>query len=104
MGARVKVLNVFKTLHRARMAVFKDDERALTAARSKINEEFQKNKQESSKENIDKMIKMGSDVEKVLRRGVLQMEHVGNNKLLIRPRKDLLLENVPYCDQPRKTS
>ncbi|XP_077585741.1 complex III assembly factor LYRM7 [Stigmatopora nigra] len=104
MGTRVKVLNVFKSLHRARMTVFKDDERALTAARSKINEEFKKNKQETSKENIDKMIKMGSDVEKVLLRGVLQMEHVGDNKLLIRPRKDLLLENVPYCDQPRKTS
>ncbi|XP_057704472.1 complex III assembly factor LYRM7 isoform X2 [Corythoichthys intestinalis] len=86
------------------MAVFKDDERALTAARSKINEEFRKNKQESSEENIIEMIKMGSDVEAVLRTGVLQMEHVGDKKLLLRPREDLLLENVPFCDQPRKKS
>ncbi|XP_061646069.1 complex III assembly factor LYRM7 isoform X3 [Phyllopteryx taeniolatus] len=63
------------------MAVFKDDERALAAAKSKINEEFRKNKHESSEENIEKMIKMGSDVETVLREGVVQMEHVGNKRL-----------------------
>ncbi|XP_077351116.1 complex III assembly factor LYRM7 [Festucalex cinctus] len=104
MGTRVKVLRVFKSLHRTRLAVFKDDERALAAAKLKINEEFRKNKNESSEENIEKMIKMGSDVETVLRECVLQVEHVGDSRLLLRPRKDLLLENVPYCDQPRKTS
>ncbi|KAF7662503.1 hypothetical protein LDENG_00234830 [Lucifuga dentata] len=104
MGTRLKVLGVFKALHRTRMAVFKDDDRALTAARLKINEEFQKNKNETSEENINKMIKMGSDVEAVLRECVLQMEHVGEKKLLLRPRESLLLENVPYCDQPRKKS
>uniref|UniRef100_A0A3P9DPN5 LYR motif containing 7 n=1 Tax=Maylandia zebra TaxID=106582 RepID=A0A3P9DPN5_9CICH len=48
-----EVLGVFKTLHRTRMAVFKDDDRALT---------------------------------------------------VLRPRNDLLLENVPYCDKPREKS
>nr|XP_057914774.1 complex III assembly factor LYRM7 [Doryrhamphus excisus] len=104
MGTRVKVLSVFKSLHRTRMAVFKDDERALTAAKLKINEEFRKNKNELSEENIKKMIKMGSDVETVLRESVLQVEHLGDQKLLLRPRESLLLENVPYCDQPRKKS
>ncbi|XP_058507540.1 complex III assembly factor LYRM7 [Solea solea] len=102
MGTRVKVLNVFKALHRTRLDVFRDDNRALTAARLKINEEFKKNKNEASEENINKMIKIGSDVEAVLRQTVVQMEHVGENKLLLRPRESLLLENVPYCDQPRK--
>lgn len=95
---------MFKTLHRTRMAVFKDDNRALTAARLKINEEFRKNKNEASEENIKKMIQMGSSVEAVLRETVLQMEHVGEKELLLRPRESLLLENVPYCDQPRKKS
>ncbi|XP_047460008.1 complex III assembly factor LYRM7 [Mugil cephalus] len=102
MGSRLKVLEVFKRLHRTRMTVFKDDNRALTAARLKINEEFRKNKHETSEENIQQMIKMGSDVETILRQNVLQLEHVGENKLLLRPRESLLLENVPYCDQPRK--
>ncbi|XP_075906934.1 complex III assembly factor LYRM7 [Nelusetta ayraudi] len=104
MGSRLKVLSVFKNLHRTRMAVFKDDDNALCAARLKINQEFRKNKDETSEENIQKMIKMGSDVEIVLRQSVLQMEHIEENTLLLRPREDLLLENVPYCDQPRKKS
>ncbi|XP_044069318.1 complex III assembly factor LYRM7 [Siniperca chuatsi] len=104
MGTRLKVLSAFKALHRTRMAVFKDDDAALTAARLKINEEFRKNKNETEEENIKKMIKMGSDVEVVLRETVIQMEHKGNNTLLLRPRESLLLENVPYCDQPRKES
>ncbi|XP_028983270.1 complex III assembly factor LYRM7 [Betta splendens] len=104
METRLKVLRVFKTLHRTRMAVFKEDNRALTAARLKINEEFRKNIKETSEENIKQMIKMGSDVEAVLRETVLQVEHKGDNTLLLRPRESLLLENVPYCDQPRKKS
>uniref|UniRef100_A0A3Q3W245 Complex III assembly factor LYRM7 n=1 Tax=Mola mola TaxID=94237 RepID=A0A3Q3W245_MOLML len=104
MDSRLKVLSVFKTLHRTRQAVFKGDDRGLKAARLKINEEFRNNKNETSEENIKKMIKMGSDVEIVLRESVIQMEHVGENRLLLRPRENLLLENVPYCDQPRKKS
>uniref|UniRef100_A0A8C6NII3 LYR motif containing 7 n=3 Tax=Nothobranchius TaxID=28779 RepID=A0A8C6NII3_NOTFU len=104
MGTRLKVLRVFKKLHRTRMDVFKEDETALGAARLKINDEFKKNKNEVSEENIQKMIKMGSDVETVLRESVVQMEHVGENTLLLRPREGLLRENVPYCDEPRKKS
>ncbi|CAG6016630.1 unnamed protein product [Menidia menidia] len=100
----MQALSVFKSLHRTRMAVFRDDDRALTAARFKINEEFRKNKNETSEENIQKMIKMGTDVEAVLRQAVLQVEHVGEEKLLLRPRESLMLENVPYCDEPRKKS
>ncbi|XP_010779735.1 complex III assembly factor LYRM7 [Gymnodraco acuticeps] len=102
MGTRLKILSTFKSLHRTRMAVFKDDDKALTAARLKINDEFRKNKEETSEENIKKMMKMGSSVEAILREGVLQVEHVGDKKLLLRPRESLLLENVPYSDEPRK--
>uniref|UniRef100_A0A3Q2CZB1 LYR motif containing 7 n=1 Tax=Cyprinodon variegatus TaxID=28743 RepID=A0A3Q2CZB1_CYPVA len=53
------VLSVFKKLHRTRVDVFKDDTRALTAARFKINEEFKKNKNETSEENIEKNSSIG---------------------------------------------
>ncbi|XP_030625391.1 complex III assembly factor LYRM7 [Chanos chanos] len=104
MESRLKVLRVFKALHRTRMEVFKDDHRALTAARLKINEEFRKNKHETSEENIKKMIKIGSDVEAILRTSVVQGEHIGDNRIMLRPRESLLLENVPYCDTPRNKS
>ncbi|XP_047660424.1 complex III assembly factor LYRM7 isoform X3 [Tachysurus fulvidraco] len=84
------------------MIVFKDDDRALTAARLKINEEFKKNKNDTSEENIQQMIKMSKAVETILRENVLQAEHVGQNKLVLRPRESLLSENVPYSDTPRK--
>ncbi|KAK2823599.1 hypothetical protein Q7C36_020199 [Tachysurus vachellii] len=93
MGTRLKVLRTFKALHRTRMIVFKDDERALAAARLKINEEFKKNKNDTSEENIQQMIKMSNAVETILRENVLQAEHVGQNKLVLRPRESLLSEN-----------
>ncbi|KAF4081865.1 hypothetical protein AMELA_G00145290 [Ameiurus melas] len=94
MGTRLKVLRTFKALHRTRMTVFKDDDRALTAARLKINEEFKKNKNETSKENIQQMIKMSRSVETILRENIIQAEHVGENKLVLRPRESLFLENA----------
>ncbi|XP_036385973.1 complex III assembly factor LYRM7 [Megalops cyprinoides] len=103
MESRLKVLRIFKALHRTRLDVFKDDLRALTAARQKINEEFRKNKEETSEEKINEMIKMASDVEVILRKTVIQGVHV-EDKILLRPRENLLLENVPYCDTPRKKS
>ncbi|XP_073769532.1 complex III assembly factor LYRM7 isoform X1 [Danio rerio] len=102
MGTRLKVLRVFKDLHRTRRDVFRDDNRALTAARVKINEEFKRNKNETSDDNIKEMLKMARAVETILRESVIQAEHVDENKIVLRPRKSLLLENVPYCDAPSK--
>ncbi|XP_075397616.1 complex III assembly factor LYRM7 isoform X6 [Tenrec ecaudatus] len=52
MGRAAKVLQLFKTLHRTRQQVFKNDVRAL-AARKKINEEFKNNKSETSPKKIE---------------------------------------------------
>ncbi|XP_066244174.1 complex III assembly factor LYRM7 isoform X1 [Saccopteryx leptura] len=124
MGQAAKVLQLFKTLHRTRQQVFKNDTRALEAARIKINEEFKSNKSEASPKKIEELIKIGSDVELLLRTSVIQGIHTDHNTLncelseaeevffeakltcntiLISelvPRKDLLIENVPYCDAP----
>uniref|UniRef100_A0A673JMQ5 LYR motif containing 7 n=1 Tax=Sinocyclocheilus rhinocerous TaxID=307959 RepID=A0A673JMQ5_9TELE len=51
----------------------------------KINEEFQKNKNETSEENIKEMLKVGRAVETILRENVMQGEHVEQNKILLRP-------------------
>lgn len=47
-----QVLKSFKMLHRARKEIFEGDERALTLARHKINEEYRKNKGTDSEEEI----------------------------------------------------
>ncbi|XP_011714996.2 complex III assembly factor LYRM7 isoform X3 [Macaca nemestrina] len=94
------VLQLFKTLHRTRQQVFKNDVRALEAARIKINEEFKNNKSETSAKKIEELMKIGSDVELLLRTSVIQGIHTDHNTLKLVPRKDLLVENVPYCDAP----
>ncbi|GAB5566672.1 complex III assembly factor LYRM7 [Prionailurus iriomotensis] len=123
MGQAAKVLQLFKTLHRTRQQVFKNDTRALEAARIKINEEFKSNKSETSHKKIEEgqngspwrrlnfcynpnnaesssLIKIGSDVELLLRTSVVQGIHTDHNTLKLVPRKELLIENVPYCDAP----
>ncbi|XP_063086626.1 complex III assembly factor LYRM7 isoform X3 [Cavia porcellus] len=99
MGQAAKVLQLFKTLHRTRQQVFKNDARALEA-RIKINEEFKSHKSEASPKKIEELMKIGSDVELLLRTSVIQGIHTDHNTLQLVPRKDLLVENVPYCDVP----
>ncbi|XP_037657908.1 complex III assembly factor LYRM7 isoform X4 [Choloepus didactylus] len=99
MSQAAKVLQLFKTLHRTRQQVFKNDTRALEA-RIKINEEFKNNKSETSPKKIEELMKIGSDVELFLRTSVIQGVHTDHNTLKLVPRKDLLIENMPYCDAP----
>ncbi|XP_066473289.1 complex III assembly factor LYRM7 [Tiliqua scincoides] len=100
----LEVLKLFKSLHRTSRQVFKNDSKALEAARLKINEEFKNNKDEASSERIAELIKLGSDVEVILRTSVLQGVHTDANKLLLIPRKELMLDNVPFCDIPTQKS
>ncbi|XP_075049047.1 complex III assembly factor LYRM7 [Mixophyes fleayi] len=102
MTSRMKVLQLFKTLHRTRQHVFQNDSRALEAARKKINEEFQKNKSESSSVKISELLKIGEDVEILLRTTVIQGVHTDSNRIILQPRHEVLLDNVPYCDSPEK--
>ncbi|XP_074426724.1 complex III assembly factor LYRM7 isoform X2 [Larus michahellis] len=75
------VLKLFKLLHRTRQEVFKNDTRALEAARQKINEEFKNNQDETSEEKINELLKMASDVEVILRTSVIQAVHTDSDKI-----------------------
>uniref|UniRef100_A0A2K5QLJ4 Complex III assembly factor LYRM7 n=1 Tax=Cebus imitator TaxID=2715852 RepID=A0A2K5QLJ4_CEBIM len=59
MNQAVKVLQLFKALHRTRQQVFRNDARALEAARIKINEEFKNNKSETSPKKIEENWSLG---------------------------------------------
>uniref|UniRef100_A0A8D0E2J0 Complex III assembly factor LYRM7 n=1 Tax=Salvator merianae TaxID=96440 RepID=A0A8D0E2J0_SALMN len=99
-----EVLKLFKSLHRTRQHVFKDDTKALEAARLKINEEFKNNKEETSSEKITELMKIASDVEIILRTSVIQGVHTDSGKILIIPRKEVLQDTVPFCDTPKQKS
>ncbi|XP_008638385.2 PREDICTED: complex III assembly factor LYRM7, partial [Corvus brachyrhynchos] len=97
-----KVLKLFKLLHRTRQEVFKNDTKALEAARQKINEEFRNNRDEKSEEKINELLKIASDVEVILRTSVIQAVHTDSDKIVLIPRKDVLQDNTPYLDKPTK--
>ncbi|KAM5192595.1 complex III assembly factor LYRM7 [Mantella aurantiaca] len=98
----MKALRIFKALHRTRQQVFQHDTRALEAARQKINAEFRKNKNETSPEKLSELMKIGQDVEILLRTTVIQGVHTDSDRIVLRPRHEVLLDNVPYCDGPEK--
>ncbi|XP_067839353.1 complex III assembly factor LYRM7 [Heptranchias perlo] len=102
MDTRGKVLQLFKALHRTRKQVFRDDNQALEAARQKINSEFRNNLTVSSPEQITELLKLGSDVEVILRKTVIQGVHTNHNTIFLRPRKEVLLDNIPFNDNPTK--
>ncbi|KAG8597992.1 hypothetical protein GDO81_002451 [Engystomops pustulosus] len=74
----------------------------ILAARQKINEEFQKNKNESAPEKISELLKIGQDVELLLRTTVIQGVHTDSHRIVLQPREEVLLDNMPYCDNPKK--
>lgn len=68
----MQVLEIFKKLHRTRQNVFHGDEKALFAARLKINEEFKKNMDCSDIAKVEEMLKFAESVENELRCTVVQ--------------------------------
>ncbi|KAM3967256.1 complex III assembly factor LYRM7 [Aphomia sociella] len=97
---RQLVLQSFKKIHRTRIKVFNGDERALLAARLKINEEYRKNKHVDDENSIKAMIKFGEDVERELRTQIIQAREIKPGVFEARITEDTLkLDNIPYDDK-----
>ncbi|CAG9134113.1 hypothetical protein JYU34_006962 [Plutella xylostella] len=93
------VLQNFKKIHRTRLRVFDGDEKALLAARLKINDEFRKNQNVRDEEAIKAMLKFGDDVERELRTQVIQAREVKPGVFEAKISQETLkMENTPYND------
>ncbi|XP_023703384.1 complex III assembly factor LYRM7 [Cryptotermes secundus] len=96
---RRQVLECFKRLHRTREMVFRDDSFALQAARSRINEEYKKNKHITNAEAIHEMIKLSKAVEEELKTSVVQACEVEHGKYELRILPDTKkIDNIPFQD------
>ncbi|CAH2244168.1 jg23474 [Pararge aegeria aegeria] len=96
---RRAVLQNFKKLHRTRMCVFDGDERALNAARIKINSEFNKNKNVKDVNAIKAMIQFAEEVERELRTQVIQAREVKPGVFEAKITDETVkLDNIPYND------
>ena len=80
-----QVFAAYKSLHRARQSVFKNDNVALEAAKYKIREEFRKNAGEKDPVKIAELAKIAEETAVILRKTVVQavMNENGNYKLNI---------------------
>ena len=67
-----QVFAAYRSLHRARQQVFKNDPVALEAGKYKIREEFRKNAKEQNIENIQKFAKTAEATTVLLRKTVVQ--------------------------------
>ncbi|KAH8243469.1 hypothetical protein KR032_007618 [Drosophila birchii] len=104
----LQVLSAFKKLHRTRQYVFDGDVQALTAGRTKINESFLQNRNETNEDEIQKMIKLAQDVDYELRTNVIQAKEKeeGVYELRITP-ETTRLDNVVFnpdaiIEKPRR--
>ncbi|KAL5012807.1 hypothetical protein ScPMuIL_011358 [Solemya velum] len=97
MSARSRILSCFKKLHQTRKTIFAEDERALIAARQKINSEFRKNSEVTDAEKIEELIKLGEDSEEILRISVVQGRKTDRGTIEVRVTKDTMMEdNFPF--------
>lgn len=96
---RLKVLQSFKQLHKARKSVFKDDTYALKESREKINEEYKKHKGLSDTVAIEDLVNKALEVEKVLKTCVIQAREVepGRWRAVI-TEETAKLDNMPFKD------
>ena len=100
---RIKVLSAFKELHRARLQAFQGDARALFAARKEINNNFLKNKHITDESKIEELVVVATDAANILRKHVLQLEQIEENRYRANLTKDTyLIENTIFQDTPEE--
>ena len=91
----LQVLSCYRSLHRTRLKVFKDDTLALEAGRQRIRNEFLKHKSETDPSKITELISMAESAEKFLRCNVVQGVETDRRTFSLRITEDTeLLDNA----------
>ena len=94
-----KILGLYKKLHRTTQKVFKSDPYALGQAYNKVRHEFEKHKHVTNKTTIEELVKLGESADEVLRKKVIQLEEIGENRYKVNVNEDTEFgENTLYRD------
>ncbi|CAG9767921.1 unnamed protein product [Ceutorhynchus assimilis] len=97
---RQEVLQTFKSLHQTRKTVFKNDNRALAEGRTKINQEFKKQKHVENEAAIQELLNYARAVEHELKTCVIQAQEVAPGKYQAEITKDTIkLDNVAFKEE-----
>ena len=88
-----QVLSCYRSLHRTRLKVFRDDSFALEAGKQRIRTEFLKHKNETDPAKIAELIQMAEGAEKVLRCNIVQGIQTDNGTFRLRITEDTEVQN-----------
>lgn len=87
------MLSCYRSLHRTRLKVFKDDILALEAGKERIRNEFLKHKSETDPSKIVELISMAESAEKFLRHNVVQGVQTDRRTFRLRITEDTQLQD-----------
>jgi len=90
---RSKVLSCYRSLHRTRLKVFKEDKHALEAGKQRIRNEFAKHKNETDPSKIAELIATAESAEKFLRCNIVQGVQTDRGTYRLRITEDTELQN-----------
>ncbi|KAJ8667168.1 hypothetical protein QAD02_008830 [Eretmocerus hayati] len=94
---RSEALRIYKKLHRTRLKTFGGDENALQITRTRLNDEFRKNKDLKDESVIREMIKIATEVEHQVRTTVVQCVEKSPGRYEAKITADTeKLDNIPY--------
>ena len=88
-----QVLSCYRSLHRTRLKVFRDDSFALEVGKQNVRTEFLKHKIETDQAKIAELIQMVEGAEKVPRCNIVQGIQTDNGTFRLRITKDTELQN-----------
>lgn len=87
------MLSCYRSLHRTRLKVFKDDTLALEAGKERIRNEFLKHKNETDPSKISELISMAESADKFLRHNVVQGIQTDRSTFRLRITEDTELQD-----------
>ncbi|RMX48262.1 hypothetical protein pdam_00005436 [Pocillopora damicornis] len=93
LNRRAQVLSRYRSLHRTRLKVFRDDSFALEVGKQNIRTEFLKHKIDTDQAKIAELIQMVEGAEKVPRCNIVQGIQTDNGTFRLRITKDTELQN-----------
>jgi len=94
-----EALILYKNLHRTVQRVFRGDIPAMLAARDKVCEEFNKNRNVKSEASISEFLNQGRQVQEILEKSVVQIKKTEEDKFQMNIRDEThMFENNPFRD------
>jgi len=94
-----EALILYKNLHRTVQRVFRGDIPAMLAARDKVCEEFNKNRNVKSEASITELLNQGRQVQEILDKSVVQIKKTEEDKFQMNIRDQThMFDNNPFRD------